>query len=162
MKIDFRLKTQIDADIINSYKSLVEPNYKFLSKALKKNPYLKLLNQLEHYKFIDISDFNDDVSYTYEVTKKNKKWFIELSLIGSYAFFYKKKGDKIKIISKYLSTDEGDNELLDFFIEKGVIFLDKNILEIPIKLNVFNTEKENVCYYHALFSDTDIVPWKDK
>ena len=41
MKIDFRLKTQIDADIINSYKSLVEPNYKFLSKALKKNPYLK-------------------------------------------------------------------------------------------------------------------------
>ena len=37
MKIDFTLKTQIDADIINSYKSLVEPNYKFLSKALKKS-----------------------------------------------------------------------------------------------------------------------------
>ncbi|MEW8288135.1 MAG: hypothetical protein AB2697_19310, partial [Candidatus Thiodiazotropha endolucinida] len=80
---DIQILTEL---IAHKYKSLDEPDYSFVNKAIASKPYSSLIRVFKSiYVIEDITDINDDVSFRYLLSNSNNKWIIELSMLGLYA-----------------------------------------------------------------------------
>lgn len=138
------------------YGSLEQPIFSFVEKQRSKNPYQKLEILLrENFDVEDVTDMNYDVSFCYEI---DKKWLLQLSMVGSYAVILS-LGNGIHIV-KSNTANECEQKMFKLLIEHGFMVLDREGLELPVSLKLFNTDPENCCIYQALFSDIDILPWK--
>lgn len=138
------------------YGSLEQPNFSFVEKERSKNPYQKLEVLLrESFNVEDVTDENDDVSFCYVI---DKKWLLQLSMIDAYAVILG-LSNNIHIITSS-TENEDEQKMLKLLAGHGFIVLDREDLELPVSLKLFNADHENVCIYQALFSDTDVLPWK--
>ena len=147
--------------ISHKYMSLDEPDYSFVNKAISSKPYAALIQELEKlYAVEEITDSNDDVSFRYAISKSNNQWVIELSMLGLYAVVLRvqSNGD-IELVSPNTS-EPGEKDVISWLLMNQIEVLTQNELEQPVALALFNTEPENVCNYQALFSDTDVLPWR--
>lgn len=149
--------------IKKKYKSLDDPDYSFVSKAIASKPYNKLVDQLNTlFEIEEITDSNDDVSFRYLLSRSGKQWVVELSIIGLYATILRISevgGAELVTLDNAVSQEREIHSLLSNY---GFKVLGKLELEQPIKLNLCNKEPNSVCVYQALFSDTDILPWSNQ
>ena len=145
-------------DIIKSYKSQNEPDYSFVQINLKRGLYKKFIIELQQVNSaVDVMDPNDDVCHSLDLKIESRRYLLQLSLVGRFATCFKlaKDGAFIEVLS-----DVKEEFKIESLLSKyGIILLSKEDMEIPINLKLINTEKENVCVYQALFSDTDYLPW---
>jgi hypothetical protein len=143
------------------YGSLEQPDFTFVNKTVLDNPYFSLLNELKIvFEVEEITDINDDVSFQYVLSTSGKQWVIQVSMIGLYAIVLKILDDgDLEFVRPDSSTIE-EQKIISLLLENQFSILKQEILEYPCSLKLFNTESENVCIYQALFSDTDILPWK--
>lgn len=144
-----------------NYKSLEQPDFSFVSRAISSKPYDALINNLrELFDVEEITDLNDDVSFRYTVSKSNNRWVVELSMLGLYATVLRvSQLGHTEIVSQNSFAPE-DKDVISLLLENQFVILGKDELEQPVTLKLFNTEPENTCIYQALFSDTDMLPWK--
>lgn len=139
--------------IERKYGSLEQPNFSFVEKERSKNPYQKLEVLLKES--FEVEDVTDDVSFCYVI---DKKWLLQLSMVGSYAVVLG-LAKRVHVVA--LDTvSEAEQKLLGLLVEHGFIVFHRESLELPVNLKLFNAAPENVCLYQALFSDTDVLPWK--
>jgi len=147
--------------IKRNYQSLERPDYSFVSKAISSKPNDLLIKKVQDlFDVEELTDTNDDVSFHYLVSKSNNQWIIELSMLGLYATVLKilKDGHAELVASNTTIPEEKD--ILSLLLGSQYEVLEQDELEQSIALKLFNTEPENTCVYQALFSDTDVLPWK--
>ncbi|MBI1925548.1 hypothetical protein HYR99_15005 [Candidatus Poribacteria bacterium] len=108
------------------------------------------------------TDANDDVSFCYLLVKGNKRWSLNISMIGPYAVLM-----RINHLRRFeiAYPDDGnlsqlENEITKILQKNSITLLPRYLLECPVPLKLYNTEPENVKIYQALFTDTDILPWE--
>lgn len=144
-----------------NYKSLEQPDFSFVSRAVSSKPYEALIKDFRDlFDVEEITDPNDDVSFRYVVSKSNNQWVVELSMLGKYTAVLRVfQPGHTELVSQNSSAPE-DKDIISLLIENQFEILGKDELEQPVALKLFNTEPENTCIYQALFSDTDILPWK--
>ncbi len=143
------------------YVSLGRPDFTFVNKTIEANPYSLLLNKLKAmFEVEEITDINDDVSFNYVLSISGKQWVAKLSMVGPYAIVLKvlDNGDSELVMPNSSVVEE--KKIISFLLENQLSILEQEILETSCPLKLFNTEPENVSIYQALFSDTDVLPWK--
>lgn len=152
--------TQLSESILRKYKSLGEPDFSFVSKVIASKPYDALVQQLQSLVEVEeITDSNDDVSFCYVLSDMKNQWEIQLSMIGLYAVIFRKAEAKLSelVVS---AISEQEEKIVSLLNKYQFEILQPQVLEQKSALSLFNAGQENTCIYQALFSDTDILPWK--
>jgi len=147
--------------IKRTYTSLEQPDFSFVSKAISSKPYGSLIQKIGiFFEVEEITDSNDDVSFRYLLSKSRKQWIIELSMLGFYATVFRISDvGSIIVVTKNTSVQD-EKKLVSLLMEYRLKILEEQELEQPFPIKLSNTEVENTCIYQALFSDTDVLPWK--
>lgn len=155
---------QVFTELISyKYQSLDEPDYSFAKKAFSSRPYAALIQELDKlYAVEEITDSNDDVSFRYVISKSNNQWVIELSMLGRYAVVLQAHSDGYTEIVCPNTSVPVEKDIISWLLMNQFEILTKNELEQPVALALSNAEPENVCIYQALFSDTDVLPWRNQ
>ncbi len=144
------------------YGSLEEPTYFKINEIMAQQPYGRLVQELaNHFRVIDITDVNEDVSFQYELIQGDDGWVLELSAIGPYAAFshYEEKGGRSLITPESDNLAPAERQAIDLLERYGLRVMGRGDLDVPVRMNLFVTEPEKVCLYHALFSDNGSLPW---
>lgn len=144
-----------------AYTSLEQPDFSFVSKAISSRPYDSIIQQMRSlFEVEEITDSNDDVSFRYLLSKSKNQWVIELSMLGRYATVLRISGARhIRVVTQNTSVQE-EQKIFSLLTENQFKVLGQQDLEQSFPLKLPNTEPGNVCIYQALFSDTDVFPWK--
>jgi hypothetical protein len=80
-------------------------------------------------------------------------------MLGLYAVILRVNGENsTKLVT--IARSEQEERIVSLLAKHRFAILQRNLLEQPIALKLFNTEPENACLYQALFSDTDVLPWR--
>ena len=147
--------------IKRTYMSLEQPDFSFVSKAISSRPYESLIQQIRSlFEVEELTDSNDDVSFRYLLSKSKNQWVVELSMLGRYATVLRiSEVGPIRIVTQNTSVQE-EQKIFALLMENQFKTLEQHESEQPFPLRLSNTEPENVCIYQALFSDTDVLPWK--
>ena len=150
------------AEVIEQkYKSLEQPDYSFVSKAVSSKPYEKLVQQFkELFEIEEITDTNDDVSFRYLVSKSENQWIVELSMVGLYAVVLRVPNAGLSETVTLDSSIKDEQDICSLLVSHHFELLAKSELEKPLALNLCNTDPSDVRLYQALFSDTERLPWK--
>lgn len=147
--------------IKRAYTSLEQPDFSFVSKAILSTPYESLIQQIRSlFEVEELTDSNDDVSFRYLLSKSKDQWIVELSMLGRYATVLRiSEVGSIRVVTQNTSVQE-EQKIFSLLMKNQFNILAQQELEQPIPLKLSSTEPENVCVYQALFSDTDVLPWK--
>ena len=147
--------------IKRTYISLEQPDFSFISKAISSRPYESLIQQIRSlFEVEELTDSNDDVSFRYLLSKQKNQWLVELSMLGRYATVLRiSEIGPIRVITQNTCAQE-EQKIFSLLMENQFKILEQQELEQPFPLSLSNAEPENVCIYQALFSDTDVLPWK--
>ena len=145
------------------YKSLDFPNFFFVEKEMSSYPYQTLVDKLRNIVGVEEdTDVNDDVSFCYLLVKGNKRWSLNISMIGPYAVLMRINHLRHFEIAHPEDGESSqiENEIAKIVQKNAITLLPRHLLECPVPLQLYNTEPENVKVYQALFTDTDILPWE--
>jgi len=147
--------------IKRTYTSLEQPDFSFVSKAISSRPYESLIQQMRSlFEVEELTDSNDDVSFRYLLSRSKNQWVVELSMLGRYATVLRiSEVGPIRVVTQNISVQE-EQKIFSLLMENQFKVLEQQELEQPFPIRLSNTEPENVCIYQALFSDTDVLPWK--
>ncbi|MBI1924049.1 hypothetical protein HYR99_07340 [Candidatus Poribacteria bacterium] len=149
--------------IEQKYKSFDFPDFSFVEKEMSTRPYQAVVGELRNIvELKEDTDANDDVSFSYLLVKGNKRWSLNISMIGPYAVLmlmnHSRSFEIVHPEDEELSQLE--NEIAKILQKHSITLLPQYLLEYPVPLQLYNTEPENVKVYQALFTDTDILPWE--
>ncbi|MFY0577710.1 hypothetical protein ACN28S_28415 [Cystobacter fuscus] len=152
-------------DVIRSvYGSFENPDFHFVSEALRQRPYKQIASHLERmFKTEEDTDANDDVSFGYILRGHGQQeWVLRLSMVGPYAVVLRLSGNgSAEVVSPGAPTlEEQALKLLQVLSAQGIQVLSQDELMRPVTLSLYNTDPGNVRIYQALFSDTDVLPWE--
>lgn len=152
-----RLRNEIITDVLGAYRDLTKPDFSWVKPKYQSQPYKKdILNLIENgFSVYEETDLNEDVSVNLHVRKNEEHYVLKLSLVEKYAIllhanlqgFYHiisyddiESSPVLKLLKKYLDREE-------------IKLLDASIIELPIRIQLFNTEIEDTTFYNALFAD---------
>ncbi len=146
------------------YRTLDEPDFSFVMEAIRSRPYEDVISEVvttlglasEEY-----SDPNDDVSFQYHLSRGRENWALQLSMVGPFAVVAR-IGDRWGriLVQSDPSLSELEREFLAILRSYGFHLLSKEELEQPVPLRLYNTDPGDVRVYQALFSDMDVLPWR--
>lgn len=149
--------------IERQYKSLEEPDYSFVSEAISSKPYDELVKQIQIiFETEEVTDLNEDVCFRYLLSRSGRQWIVELSMVGLYATILRLSEVGLSELVAPDSATTEEKKIYSLLLNYGVKLLGKLELEKSIALKLYNTELDDVCFYQALFSDTDILPWANQ
>jgi hypothetical protein len=154
---------EILARIRSAYGSLDQPEFHFVGRALNERPYNALIQQLEGAFSVEHdTDPNDDVSFVYLLSADGRRWMLRLSMVGPYALLLRLHEDHlVEVISpREPSSDALEEQVFILLSGNGIRVLAKDELMRRVPLRLFNARPGNVRIYHALFEDTDVLPWE--
>lgn len=129
-------------------------------KLAKKKPYSEIIKELNQYfKMEENTDINDDVCFSYSITKGDLTWLMQISMIGKYALLI---NSKEKTTEEYSPETEKEYEKIikNLLNKNGIKILEQKILEQDLGYTGDFWEMGNV--YNFLFSDTDFLPWGEQ
>ena len=152
-------------EIISSkYKSLDQPDFSFVKKVFSARPYDPLIKRLRDYAAVEeLTEAEDDVCFSYLLKGRATLWKLDLSIVGPFGIFVR-LGPRI---SPNDFLDYGKDDLTSFEhrimeILRGfsikLMTVEELSIEMPMKL--YNTDRERVRLYQALFSDRERLPWE--
>jgi hypothetical protein len=147
--------------IENKYGSLDEPDFGFIAEGLDERPYAALVEDIgKEFELEESTDPDDDHGFHYALRRGGRAWALNLSLVGPYAVLARSSQAWDEILTPAtadLSAEE--RTLVDELIDAGFRLLDRAELERPVPLKLFTVDPDEVRVYHALFTDTSILPW---
>ena len=160
----------VKREISEAYGPLDKPNFEFEKDENRRSayePFIRdlaaslLMDNLSFFKIANVTDVNSDHGFTF-IIQSGGEWWLQLSFVGLYAVLMRLTE---RATLEVIDPDDGnksatENLLIQLIATNGIHLLDKETLEIPIDLKLFDTEPENVRVYQALFSDRDVPPWR--
>jgi hypothetical protein len=153
-------------EIINliqkKYGSTDSPFFSFVQDMLSNQPYKFIIQEIKRIILVtEDTDPNDDVSFGYIIQNDKEYWSLRISMVGPYAVLMRIKanGNCEALSPTVKNLSELERQIMKVISDNGITVLDQEILSIPVRLKLFNTEESNTRIYQALFTDTDILPW---
>lgn len=145
--------------IERTYGSLGDPDFSFVGAALEERPYDALVEAATAgFAATEDTDEDDDVAFNYLLGRDGDRWALSISMVGPYALFARISQAWDEILTP-ATTDLAPHEhrVIDVLTGAGLRLLGREELERPVALAL--TGPDDVRIYHALFSDTDGLPW---
>lgn len=135
------------------YGSLEQPNFAFVQETVARAPYRQLVHELaQQFDLIDHTDLNYEVCFAYLLSRQGRQWFVELSMLGTYAVV--RDLDQNTIIESPKTTDPDSREISTLLEKHGLTLLPQSLLQEPIAITLTNVQ-EHTCLYNALFADVE-------
>lgn len=155
-----KTEKHIEADILRTYGDLANPNFEFVRKNLAQPRYQTVVENLSKVcRLRDETDPNNDVSFGYVLERDREKLFLQLSMIGPYFCLFRIL-DAGPILADGTTTESSlEKQTIDILESLNLSRVDVDLLKQPVALKLFNTSPERTCFYNALFSDTDVLPF---
>lgn len=150
--------------VIERYGSLEQPDFHWVKLEYDRDPYAELRETLAaRFDLTETTDVNSDVSFVYELRSREGEgvWTLQLSLAGPYAVLIRHQSatPTEAIVDGPRDAISGDEKfIVDACQSVECEVLQREILSLPIELQLFDTEPERVRAYQALFSDVDFLP----
>jgi hypothetical protein len=162
MKEHDRLSTYRDF-ISTAYKSLEHPDFSFVKQGFNARPYDPLIKRLRDYAVVEEAiEADDDVCFSYLLKGQSALWKLDLSLVGPFGLFVRLKArvapDDFLHYTKPDATSF-ERKVLDLLRGAGIRLLTTEELSLQVPMTLFNTTRESVRLYQALFSDRNALPW---
>ena len=157
-----QIKEQILQRVKSTYKSLQTPDFGFVKEAQNARPYEGLLRNLRHHCVIEeVTPEEEDVCFSYMVQRHDRLWKLDLSMVSKYGLFVRLSANVGK--KDFLTLTKSDltdfeRRIVETISSKGILLLPAQLLEQPVELTLFNTDKANTSLYQALFTDKP-RPW---
>ena len=150
--------------IEGAYKSLVHPDFSFVKKVFSARPYDPLIKRLRDYGVVEeLVEAEDDVCFSYLLKGQSSLWRLDLSVVGPFGLFIRLKA-KVGS-SDFIHPGKADitgyeAKVLGLLQSAGIKLLTTDELSQRIPMTLYNTAKNNVRLYQALFSDREAQPWE--
>jgi len=162
----------INRDVLRAYGSLDEPNFDFEREERRQRRYEPFLRDLAAILLLDVwgfftiantTDLNSDHGFVF-VIQSGGEWRLQLSFVGPYAVLMRLRNREILEV---VDSDNPKNcvterQVIRLLANHGISLLNKENLELSVGLKLFDTEPQNVRVYQALFSDSDVLPWRPR
>jgi hypothetical protein len=148
--------------IRTSYRSLSHPDFSFVKEAQRNRPYESIIRSLRNLCVIeDSAPEEEDVCFSYMIQRHDLLWKLDLSMVAPVGLFVRLKANVSA--SDFIVKGRGDltdfeRKIVDTVVGRGVKLLPADILKEPVPLTLFNTPRDKVSLYQALFTDKPI-PW---
>lgn len=145
--------------IERTFESLTDPKFFFVSEMLRARPYDDLVRQVTgDFAVTEDTDEDDDLAFGHLLSRGGRLWAMAISMVGPYALFARitQAWDDILTPSS-TGLSKPERRLMSGLTGAGLRLLSREELERPVALNL--TGPSDVRVYHALFSDTDGLPW---
>jgi hypothetical protein len=128
---------------------------------MARRPYAGLIASIgRRFDVEDLTDEDDDHGFDYSLHSGGRGWALKLSAVGRFAVLARAGQAWDEILTE--ATDdlsEEERRLIGELRESGFRLLGQAELEQPIPLRLFKVDPGKVRVYHALFTDTDGLPW---
>ena len=151
-------------EIVHSaYKNLDHPDFSFVKRVFHARPYDPLIKRLRDYAVVEeLTEGEDDVCFSYLFKGQSALWKLDLSVVGPFGIFVRLKSrigsqDFLHYTKEDLTGFE--HKVLDVLKGAGIKLLTVEELSIEMPMTLYNTDRERVRLYQALFSDREKLPW---
>ena len=154
------LKAKIFDNILHTYGSLSEPNFSFVEKNIERRPYKEFEKKVKAICVMEeVTDLNNEVCFSYQLVHLSEKLFHQISMVGPYCTLFRMTTSGLILIQEVTVLTRFEDDVLTLIQEEGLKLLNREQLETKIQIKLFNAEEPHICFYNALFSDTDILPF---
>ncbi|MEQ9345462.1 MAG: hypothetical protein RIG26_03370 [Thalassospira sp.] len=146
----------IREEALRRYHSFDEPNFSFVEKTHARNPYINILNSLEReFDLDENTDVNDDVCFSYFLSKSQWSWLLQLSMVGRYSILkFVSEANLSLDIEHQIEVRKIEQSISEVLIENGIVILSKEIAqEVLVPENEF---WDDGTVYQLLFSDLEL------
>ena len=141
-----------------AYGSLENPNYAFVGKAMKKQEYARLLEQLrESFEVSETTDENHDVAFCYALKRNSETLGLQISMIGPFSLILRAREDHLEFL---VAPDSNDAKTVFALLkEHRLMVLSDDEIRHPIRMNMFDDADGQATLYQALFDSKSRLPW---
>lgn len=157
-------KDKILFDIKKAYGSFENPNYRFVEKRYRNQPFKKIeLALLKNFSVRDMTDLNEDVSCVWILDRDSTSWALQLSFVGSYGYLAKLDNNEeyvCTISAERLDSSEDEKSIIRIIEDSGLKLLDQGLLEKLVSWKNDEGEFEEVELFRVIFSDIESLPWR--
>lgn len=146
----------------SAYKSLETPDFAFVARAFEARLYEPLMKRLRDYAAVeDLSAAEDDVCFSYFLKGRSQLWKLDLSVVGPFGILVRLKG-ALAGRDDFLHREKDDliafeRKVVDVLNAGGIRLMTVEELGQRVPLNLFNTRRDEVTLYQALFSDRQLA-----
>ncbi len=136
------------------YGDLARPNYSFVDKVLRKDPYRELIDLMaQYYRPEDHTDTNEDVAYRLEIsTDDSRAFMVELSFLGPVYCLFEISKSRAFFVSDATSVDLTEARIHETIANAGFAHVPTETLDRLTPLRSRDLDKEYATFYEALFS----------
>jgi hypothetical protein len=150
--------------LASAYKNLDQPDFGFVRKVFSARPYDPLIKRMRDYAVVEeCTEAEDDVCFSYLLKGRNALWKLDLSVVGPYGIFVRLRN---RVESEDFIVYSRDDltgfevKMADLLKRAGVKLLSMDELNVAMPMTLYNTGRDKVRLYQALFSDRDRLPWE--
>lgn len=150
--------------LCSAYKNLDQPDFGFVRKVFSARPYDPLIKRMRDYAVVEeCTEAEDDVCFSYLLKGRNALWKLDLSVVGPYGIFVRLRS---RVEAEDFITYSRDDltgfeiKISDLLKRAGVKLLSMDELNVSMPMTLYNTGRDKVRLYQALFSDRDRLPWE--
>ena len=150
--------------IRSTYKSLEQPDFSFVKRAFGARPYEPLVRRLRDFAAVEeLCEQEDDVCFSYLVKGSAALWRLDLSIVGPFAIFVRLKSRVSKDDFLYpgrIDLTDFEAKVLGLLTSGNIKMMTADELSVQIPMTLYNTNKNKVRLYQALFSDRELPLWE--
>ena len=150
--------------ICSTYKSLEQPDFSFVKRAFGSRPYEPLIKRLRDFAVIEeLVEAEDDVCFSYFVRGQCALWRLDLSIVGPFGIFVRLKSRVTADDFLYPGRCDltgFETKALELLRAAGIKLMTTEELSVEMPMTLYNTTKNKVRLYQALFSDRELPPWE--
>jgi hypothetical protein len=151
----------IVAAVKDAYRSLEDPDFTFVGKAIERQGYARLLDELaQSFAVRETTDENDDVAFVCLVSSETEDLGLWLSMVGPYALIQRVGENHVETLRAPYSDAETD--VLALLSEHHVILVRDEVLRHRIRMALPEAEGGTVTLYQALFDNSQALPWGEQ
>jgi hypothetical protein len=147
-----------------AYRSLEHPDFTFVKKMLGSRPYEPLVRRLRDYAAVEeCAEGEEDVCFSYFLKGRAALWKLDLSTVGPFGIFVRLKARVEPTDFLHYGTKDAigfETRILDILKGGGIKLMTAEDLATSMPMTLYNTSREKVRLYQALFSDRDKLPWE--
>ncbi|GGF04147.1 hypothetical protein [Hymenobacter cavernae] len=141
----------LEAALIAAYGSAAHPNYAFVTKALRQQPYQAIVAELrQQFSVEDITEPNYDVAFSY-VVHAEREYGLQLSMVAKYFLLFPFGPNRTAEPLLETPRTEQEQRLFSVLHANSFMTLDEAILGQVTKL-IGVESGQPLTFYEALFT----------
>jgi hypothetical protein len=151
--------------LTSAYKSFEQPDFSFVKRVFNARPYEPLIRKMRDYAAIEeCTHSEDDVCFSYFLKGRTNLWKLDLSLVGPFAIFVRLRSriaEEDFLYPTKFDLADFEAKIITMMTQYNIRLLTSQELRIEVPIGLYSSSKEKPRLYHALFSDSEKLPWEN-